>query len=135
MSAEDNVQVARDAYAAFARGDVAGAMLCVADDVEWVFYPMISGLPGAGTFRSKQAVQEWFDTLRRGIEYSRLEPYEFISEGDKVVVLIRLEATLRHNGRGFTEEVTHVLTVRDGAITRFKAFTDMGGHAAFCRGC
>jgi ketosteroid isomerase-like protein len=120
---EDNVQRTKDAYAAFGRGDLDGVMRDMADEVEWVF-PGPSDLPTAGTVRGKQAVQAWFGTLAQEIDFQRFEPYQFVAQGDTVVVLIHAEATVRHNQRRYTNEAAQVCTYRDELAVRFQAFED-----------
>lgn len=133
MSEQDNVQQAKDAYAAFARGDIAAVVQAAADDIEWII-PGPSDLPSAGTVRGKQALQEWFGTLGQTVEYQRFEPYEFIAQGDKVVVLLHAAGTVRQNNRAFTDELAHVLTYRDGKLVRFHAFSDTAATVAAFRG-
>ena len=41
MSTQENVQVVKDGYAAFSRGDIPGLLALLAEDVEW-------HIPGAG---------------------------------------------------------------------------------------
>src|SRR5260370_18470233 len=93
----------------------------MSDDVEWVI-PGPADLPNAGTFRGKQAVQTWFGGLAQTLDFQRFEPYEFIAQGDKVVVLIRQEATVRQNSRTVKAELAQVLTYRTGKLARFHSF-------------
>ncbi len=63
MSEADNTQIAKDAYAAFGRRDIAAVLEVMADDIEWVFpgppdvFPMRARLPGR-------------KRLERGLEHS-----------------------------------------------------------------
>jgi ketosteroid isomerase-like protein len=133
VSEQDNVQQAKDAYAAFGRGDIAGVMRDMSDDVEWII-PGPADLPNAGTFRGKQAVQTWFGGLAQTLDFKRFEPYEFIAQGDRVVVLIRQEATVRQNNRTVKDELAQVLTYRNGKLARFQSFYDTAASLAAFRG-
>jgi uncharacterized protein len=133
MSAQDNVQASKDAYAAFGRGDLPAVMQSVADEVEWIV-PGTADVPTAGTYRGKQAVQEWFGTVAQTVEFERFEPYEFIAQGDKVVVLVNIVGRVRQTNRTYTSEDAHLSTYRDGKLVRFQVFTDTATTAAAFRG-
>jgi ketosteroid isomerase-like protein len=132
-AAEDNVQRAKDAYAAFVRGDLESVMRDMAEDIEWVAGGP-ADLPTSGTVRGKRALQAWFGTLAQGFDIQRFEPYQFVAQGDTVVVLIRSEGTVRHNQRRYTNEGAHVLTFRGGKLARFQGFEDTEATAAAYRG-
>jgi ketosteroid isomerase-like protein len=133
MAVQDNVQRVKDAYVAFGRGDIAGVMRDMADDIEWVIPgPADTGV--AGTFRGKQAVQGWFGAFGQTISFQRFEPYEFIAQGDKVVALLHAEGTALGTNQRFTDEVAHVFTYRDGTIVHFQTFNDTAAGATAIRG-
>jgi len=129
----ENVQRARDTYAAFLRGDLDAVMRDMADDVEWVM-PGPSDLPWAGTVRGRQALEAWFGTLAQGTDIQRFEPYQFISQGDTVVILIHAESVVRHNQRRYPNELAQVWTYRGGKIIRSQAFEDTAAAVAAYRG-
>lgn len=133
MAEQDNLQRVQDAYAAFGRGDIAGVMRDIADDIEWVI-PGPADIPFAGTVRGKQALQGWFGTLAQSLSFQRFEPYEFIGRGDKVVALVRTEATAQATSRRVTNELAHVFTYRDGKLVRFQEFSDTAATADAFRG-
>jgi len=133
MPAQDNVQQAKDNYAAFGRGDIAAIMQTLVDDVEWIV-PGTADVPTAGTFRGKQAVQDWFGVVGQTVEFQRFEPYEFIGQGDKVVVLVHVAGLVRGTNRAYTSEDAHVATYRDGKLVHFQVFTDTAATAAAFRG-
>jgi uncharacterized protein len=82
MGAQENKQVAEDAYRAFSNGDAAGAMQNMDDSIAW----MVRGDNAlTGTYNGKQEVGELWGKLV-GKEFST-DPHDFIAEGDKVVVL------------------------------------------------
>ncbi len=133
MTVQENVQKAQAAYAAFGRGDIPAAMQHLADDVEWV-YPDTPGVPTAGTYRGKAAVQEWFGTLGQSVEFERFEPYAFIAQEETVVVLVHVVARVRQTQRTYTSEDAHVSTYRDGQLVRFRVYTDTAATAAAYQG-
>ena len=82
MGAQENKQVAEDAYRAFSAGDAAAAMQNMDDSIVWT----VRGDNAlTGTYNGKQEVGELWGKLV-GKEFST-DPHDFIAEGDKVVVL------------------------------------------------
>jgi ketosteroid isomerase-like protein len=121
MSEQANVQVVKDAYAAFLRGDVQGILDRVSNDVEWVAADVE---PVAGTYRGKAEVAQFFQRVNETAEYPLFEPREFIAQGDRVVTLGRYRGISRNTGREFDCEWAMVFTLTDGKVSRFQEFTD-----------
>ena len=114
MGAQENKQTARDAYAAFGRGDAEGAMRNIDDSIQWT----VRGDSAlTGTYTGKQAVGElWGKFLSKGFSTS---PRDFIADGDKVVVL----TTAQLDGEAI--ENADVLTYNDaGKLVAFDTFGD-----------
>lgn len=133
MADQDNEQVARQTYAAFVRGDIAGVTEHFADDIEWApNYP--AALPWAGTRRGKAAAAEFFPVLGQHIEFQRFDPHTFIAQGDMVVVLVHSEGTMLGSGRQFTYEEAQVATYRAGKMARFQTYGDPAVLVAAYRG-
>jgi ketosteroid isomerase-like protein len=133
MSERENTQRVKEVYAAFVRGDIPTVLEALADDIEWVS-PGPSDLPWAGTFRGKQAVLAWFGIVSESNEVQVFEPREFIAQGDKVVALVYEEFIARRTGRKASENIAHVWTFRDGAVTQFQIFDDTAAEADAYRG-
>src|SRR5512144_3296401 len=73
VSAEENTRLARRAYEAFGRGDMAALAEMMADDIEWVDPGDPDADPNAGTFRGKEAVLGWFGGVASTRDETRLE--------------------------------------------------------------
>ena len=82
MAGEQNLEIAKRAYAAFSAGDVEGAMENMADDVVWIT-PGNSAI--SGTLRSKQDVGALWAKLAEK-EFTTAPQFWF-SDEDRVVVL------------------------------------------------
>jgi hypothetical protein len=124
MSEADNTQTAKDAYAAFGRGDIPALLGLMTDDIEWVFPGPPDVLPDAGTFTGPEAVGAWFGTLDANVEFQVFEPREFIAQGDRLVVLVHVESTVRSTGRKIVVDEAHSWTFRDGKVSAFRVYTD-----------
>jgi len=114
MSAQENKQAAKDAYAAFGNGDAEGAMRNIDDSIVWT----VGGDNAlTGTYKDKKAVGElWTEFMSKDF---RSSPHDFVAEGDKVVVLTTLQLD------GETAESADVLTYNgDGKLVAFDTLGD-----------
>lgn len=121
MTEQANLEATKAAYAAFGRGDIPTLLQDLADNVEWVS-PGES--PISGTFRGKAAVQEWLGKLNDTLEFHVFDPQDFIAQGDKVVVLVHSETTVRSTGKKLVSDLAHVHTRQDGKLVRFQEYSD-----------
>lgn len=125
MSEQTNTQIVQEAYASFGRGDIAGVVSRLADDVDWqAVYGAASYVPTAGRRVGKAAVGEFFTTLSKTMTFSKFEPREFIAQGDKVVALGHYEGTAMPTGRTVNSDWVMVFTLRNGKVIHFREYTD-----------
>ena len=118
---QENVEIVRDAAAAFNRGDVDTWLEYFADDID---YRAVEGaLDDRGPMYGKAAVlaylQDWLDMF----DDFKVEPLELIDAGGDEVV-----AVLRNSGRaklsGVETDLTYaaLYTIRDGKIARGREY-------------
>jgi uncharacterized protein len=113
MAGEQNVETAKQAYAAFSAGDAEAAMARIADDVEWIT-PGNSAI--SGTVRGKQDVGAlWAQFAEKGFTTS---PQHWFSDEDRVVVLTQITVG------GEQADSADVLTYRDGKLIKFQTAGD-----------
>ena len=125
MSETGNVQVVKDAYAAFLRGDITGVLALVADNVDWHAIKGAEGAaPHAGARKGRAAVADFFTELGASTEFTTFEPREFIAQDDQVAVIGDYSATVKGTGRPVRCDWVMVFTVKDGRIVRFREWTD-----------
>ena len=127
MSEEANVQVVREAYAAYLRGDIQSILDSLADEVQWKAVPVE---PVAGTYHGRAEVANFFEKVAGNFEFSRFEPREFIAQGDRVVVLGHYTATARGTGRTVDSDWAMAFTLSDAKISRFQEYNDTAAVAA-----
>ena len=90
-----------------------------------VIYDLPLGMPiGCGHFEGLQDVLERFLTSFYQALDVRFIAEEFISAGDEVVALGRIEGKTRKAAVAVNVPFAHVWTVRDGYLQRLRAFTD-----------
>jgi ketosteroid isomerase-like protein len=117
-----NTAVVQSAYDAFARGDIAGVIGVVDDDVDW---SSPGTLPQGGHFHGKDGVGKFFQAVGAG--WSALElDIENVSEAGpgQVIGILRADGT-RQDGQPSGYGATHVFDVLDGKIVRFREYTDL----------
>jgi uncharacterized protein len=98
MSEQQKLEIVRQGYDAFGRGDINALLALVDENVEWIT-PGPSEIPTAGTRRGRQAVGEFFKTLNETFEIARFEAREFVAQGDRVVVFGDDTARLKATGK------------------------------------
>jgi uncharacterized protein len=122
MQEAQNTKVVQDAYAAFGRGDIQALLASFADDIVWIgVYGTGSHVPTSGERRGKAAVAEFFKQVAANVNFSRFEPKEFITTGDKVVALGHYSATTPLK-KSFDSDFAMVFTLRNGKVTHFQEF-------------
>jgi uncharacterized protein len=118
-----NEKVVQDAYAAFGRGDIAAVLDLISDDVEW---SSPRTLPHGGDFHGKTEVGGFFTAI--GANWATLQlDVEAVGEvgGELVVGVLRANGT-RGTGAKQSYGAAHAFTVRNGKITGFREFVDLG---------
>ncbi|MFN8216784.1 MAG: nuclear transport factor 2 family protein [Solirubrobacterales bacterium] len=119
---EQNVDLVKSAYAAFAEGDVPTVLGIFADDIEW---HEAEGMPYGGVHRGGEAVvQNVFGPISQDVDGFAVTPEEFMASGDKVAAVVRYTGTGRATGKPLDLPVVHVWDIQDGKAARFRQFVD-----------
>jgi len=124
MNEQANIEKVQEAYGAFARGDIAGLLATLTEDVVWKM-PGEPGIPFAGTRHGQSGAGEFFRLLNVTDEVLQFEPREFFAKGDKVVVLGLYRARARATGKIIDNEwgprlhVARRKDIRLGGILRY----------------
>lgn len=117
-----NVDIIRDAYAAFAQGEVPAVVAAFADDITWT---EAAGFIYAGTYVGADAiVQNVFMRMATEWDSFQVKPESLIGEGDQVAALGWYEATYKETGRSFVARFVHWWKVTDGKIASFEQVVD-----------
>lgn len=112
-------------YAAFGRGDVAGILAHLADDVEWEYGVSSTDVPWLQPLWGRDAVPGFFQVFAESVEVHRFEVKALLEGADLVVAIIDLEFTVRATGRRVVEEdEAHIWRFADGKVTRFRHRAD-----------
>jgi hypothetical protein len=118
-----NLAVVQEVYAAFKRRDMNGILAHLSPDVVWS-EPENPFNPAAGTRLGHAGFLEWARIGREAEDIEVLEPHLFLTSEDAVAVVGRLSCRARRTGRSYESDFVHVVSFRDGMITRFQEFFD-----------
>lgn len=124
MSEQRNLDVVRDLYGAFGRGDLESVLASLDSDVSWRT-PGAPDLPTAGLRQGVPAVREFFGLLLSTLDIADFQPHDFLAAGDKVVVLGTSREGPKGTGRLVDFRWVHVFTFRNGRIVAFEEPADV----------
>lgn len=120
----DNAATVRSIYDAFLRGDIAGVMAAMHEQIEWNEAEHITYWPG-GAFVGPHAVLTGvFARLPQDFDGFRVEVSRIVAAGDTVLVEARLRATAKATGKPLDAQVAHIWDLRDGKVVRFQEYAD-----------
>jgi steroid delta-isomerase-like uncharacterized protein len=123
-SAEANVALVREVYAAFGRGDIATVLAHCAPDIDWDSIGPRKDFPLFGPRHGRSEVEGFFREIPRLYQFTEFAPREFMASGETVVALGHYAFTVHHNGHKVATDWAHVFTIRDGKVARFREHTD-----------
>ena len=123
MQSDKNIESAKAGYAAFQKGDIAGVLAQLDENVEWVT-PETVGMPGSGVKRGHAGVLEFFQAVGECWDFEVFEPREFISSGDLLAVQGYYRAKARKTGMVGESQWVMVWRFRNGKCVHFQEYTD-----------
>jgi ketosteroid isomerase-like protein len=126
MSEHQNIELVRQVYGAFGRGDLAGILALLDPNVAWRT-PGPPDLPTAGMRRGVAAVREFFGKLLSTFEITVFAPREFLAQGDTVVVLGTSVERVSATGNAIDFRWVHIFDIRNGRIVSFEEAADVSG--------
>ena len=91
---QENVEIARQSYDAYVRGDMEAALAMVDPEIEIYDHDILD----AGEYRGLEGMLRWQVDWDSSWESWRWEAEDFVDVGDRVVVVLRLYAKGRHSG-------------------------------------
>ena len=121
---EENVNLVRQGYDAFNRGDIDTVMGIMAPDIEWQ-EPDVEGLPDRGTHHGSEAVaNDVFGSVAEHWDDFQAVAEEFLDAGERVIVLGHFRVRGKATGRSVDAPYAHVWTLRDGKAVHFRNYMD-----------
>jgi ketosteroid isomerase-like protein len=132
MSHDESI---RKVYAAFLRGDVPQIQSLVADDVDWRNDGVESReCPWNGNFSGKANLPGFFKAVGEQLDITTFDVKAMAASGLFVAAFLRIESTLRKNGRSLRNDAVHFWTFNEsGKIAKYRHFNDTAAELAAWR--
>jgi len=126
---QENVEIARRLYSL--RPDAAGVVRGDFDDVFLDYFhanveivPPLSYPDTESSYRGQEGVRRWFRQMDEIWDDWRFEAERLFDAGNQVVAFVRVSGSAKRSSAALTISVAHVLTLRDGRVTRAHVFLD-----------
>jgi len=116
---QENIELVKRGYSAFARGDLQGVIDVLGPDLEMTD-PF--GFSTTDTYQGHGGFIETVHDALESFERYEITADDFIDAGDDVVVSVRINGIGRGSGAIVNMRVFHVWTIRDGKATIGRAF-------------
>jgi uncharacterized protein len=123
MNEQANLELIRQGYDAYAKGDLARLLSYMAPDIEWDI-PAVPGMPFSGTRHGREQVEAFFREVSESQQLRSFHIGEMIAQGDRVVVTGHYDWTVNKNGAEFGTDWVDIFTVRDGKLASFSEMFD-----------
>ena len=118
-----NITAIRISYEGFASQDIDKILATMHPDIEWVHPDGMNEYGLGGTKTGHDGIRAFLAHVPDVIGGMRLEPKEFVEQGDRVVVFGTRQVTSR-NGITQTLPFVHSWTMRDGKALRMEDIFD-----------
>jgi ketosteroid isomerase-like protein len=123
-NATSNKDFVKGVYHSYSRGDAAGVLASLDSEILWAYPDSVYYAEGSPYRGPNEVFNRVFVRLATEWEDFKVEPMEYIAEGDRVVVLVRETGIHRETGSVLEVDSAHVWTIRDGKAIEFYAYTD-----------
>lgn len=117
----DNVEIIRQGYAHFNRGDIGWMVEHMTPEISWTDSTEV---PGAKTYRGIDEVRPYLESFGRVWEEARFEPQEVRSSGDKVLAVVHFVARGRQSGADVKAKLSHLYKLREGKCLSCMTYFD-----------
>lgn len=115
-------------YAAFRRGDIAGILAALREDVEWEHDAVDHGIPWLAPRQGRAQVTGFFEALR-ALDIRKFEPKRILADDSMAIALIHVELAVRATGRVVNDVELHLWTFdAQGKVARFRHVADTHQH-------
>lgn len=121
----DNMQLVKDTYAAFGRGDVPAVLGAMSSDIRWHEAESNPYMPSGDAWVGPDAVLNNL-FMRIGAEWDgfTIHPHRFHDAGDTIVVEVRYTGKYTATGKTLDAQACHVWDIANGKLKRFQQYVD-----------
>jgi uncharacterized protein len=120
-----NVELVRDLYGVFGRGEIPAVLGGMDPNIEWREAEGNPYQPSGEAWRGPDAILEnLFMKIAADWDGFTVHTKEFHDAGETVVVEGRYTGTHKGTGKELDAQMCHVWKIRDGKVTSFQQFVD-----------
>jgi ketosteroid isomerase-like protein len=129
---DKNIDIVKEIFAAFGRGDVPAIMEHVSDDLHgFGIVTQEERIPWHVQINKKQDVPKFFQAIAESSEFTRFEPRDFAAGGDHVYCTVSFEVIFRHNRAQMTvDNEMHRFTFKNGKVVEWRGTEDTAWASA-----
>ena len=124
---DTNLEVVREGYRHFNRGDVKWVLRHLDDEIVW---EDARQMPDARVYRGLEEVRRFLHSFERHWERIRFEPEQLSASGDSVLALVRVVGRGRASGAEVDAHLFHLWQMRDLKVLRIRTFFDRNEAAS-----
>jgi ketosteroid isomerase-like protein len=111
MSAQDNIQIVKNFYAAQKGGDQGAMLKCCAENVRVVLDTAAGGIPWSGEYEGHADLEAEQRLMAEFLQIDAFEQLDFLASETKVAVVSKIEVTVKKNGRKVSlPRFVHIMT-------------------------
>jgi ketosteroid isomerase-like protein len=118
---EENVEIVRQAYEAFNRGVIEGAVANIAPDFEYVSTGAIPGMEGAA--QGREGFRRYLESWWGEFDEPRVDTHELTQADDQVVASLTFRGRGKQSGVETSWDIWQAWTMRDGKAVRGQGYT------------
>jgi ketosteroid isomerase-like protein len=115
------IEAIRSTYAALNRGDIAAAVIYLAEDIDWI---EPAEYTGSASSHGRAAVEAHLTKARATWAEGSCEPEQLIAIGDKIVVTLRIHVRLKTETEFREGRHAAVFTFHNGQATEMRIIED-----------
>lgn len=118
-----NIDLIRQCYDSFLKGDIERLLTFMAEDIEWDL-PHMEGVPYSGKRRGVEQVREFFRLVDEAQTPLEFHPGEYVAQGDRVVVFGYYNWAIKNSAVEFTSPFVHSFRLRHRKVVTFHELLD-----------
>jgi ketosteroid isomerase-like protein len=120
MSAPPDIEIARQAYTAFTRGDIEGVLQYLSPEIQWRMGARFSRT--GRVFEGHEGVREVFALFAEALGDFSVTPIDLYEAPQGVLAPVRIAGHTGGTGAPAVYELVQVWTVRDGLAVRLDVY-------------
>ena len=120
---QQNIEIVKKVYEAFARRDINSILDLLSSEVEWG-EPENPFNPAAGTRYGHKGFLEWSNIGQEAEEILELELKKFLDDDDTVAVVGYTKCLAKPTGKIYETDFVNLVTLNNGKVIRFREFFD-----------